>query len=838
MSLDFTETFLEERREMLRAAEVNGIDRVAVDADQSTLDVIFIHPVPGQAGGLPDNAAPFSIDDFDISGGDRIRGISVTAIATPAPDTVRLTVAPWGDFSPYVLSVDHPGLDPILREIRFGFRADCPSDFDCKAPELMRAPAPTDAGVNHLAKDYDSFRQTMLDRIAQAAPDHVMGDVADTGMALVELLALWADHLSYEQDAAATEAYLSTARRRASVRRHAQLLGYEAHDGLSARTFVQVQMAGSGVFSRDQISFMTRNEAVEESALALDIVDVAGALQAGVQFFEPLDLQTPVDPQDPRTPWVSETYRLDEAFNEMVIHDWGDHRAVLPKGATEAWIHRPAHAQPLKKGDFLSLELQRDPDTLHVADAELTRRQIICLAEDPIAETDHVPIPAQDLYRIRWHEHDALRFDLPVGQLPSLDGLDDGPAHMALAFGNLVPVDHGLTLPRAEELPLPDRDDLHEVEGDITALSQLDRPRRYAPKLHHRNISVSAPLRQGQGLGQSATDVLSTGSFKGARKTITLHEAQTPAVWEAVNTLLYTRTDAQAFVPETEQDGTTTLRFGGGDLGGEMPSADPLRRLSASYRVGVGGQGNVGADSIAHVLLKGVAGPVSARNPIPGQGGRDREIVQEIRSNALAALDDNRRAVTRSDYERLAAEHPQVARAHMRTVGHGSWDVYHIAIDPVGGVEVDDRLLEDVRAYLEPFRLMGQDIMVEPPRFAPLEIDVAICVCRDHRISDVRLAVLDRLSAGNRADGQLGFFHPDRLTFGAPIYLSPILAEARAVPGVADAAITAFRRWRSDDTTALENGVIEVDPAEIPVLMNDPSFPERGVLRVREWTTA
>ena len=37
---------------------------------------------------------------------------------------------------------------------------------------------------------------------------------------MVELLAFVGDYLSYQQDAIATEAYLGTARRRVSVRRH------------------------------------------------------------------------------------------------------------------------------------------------------------------------------------------------------------------------------------------------------------------------------------------------------------------------------------------------------------------------------------------------------------------------------------------------------------------------------------------------------------------------------------------------------------------------------------------------------------------------------------------
>ena len=49
---------------------------------------------------------------------------------------------------------------------------------------------------------------------------------ADLGVALVEILAYVADHLSYRQDAVATEAYLGTARSRISLRRHARLVDY------------------------------------------------------------------------------------------------------------------------------------------------------------------------------------------------------------------------------------------------------------------------------------------------------------------------------------------------------------------------------------------------------------------------------------------------------------------------------------------------------------------------------------------------------------------------------------------------------------------------------------
>ena len=80
----------------------------------------------------------------------------------------------------------------------------------------------------------------MLDRIGALDPDWRERHVPDLGIALVELLAYVADYLAYRQDAVATEAYLGTARRRISVKRHARLVDYPMHDGCNARAWVQV----------------------------------------------------------------------------------------------------------------------------------------------------------------------------------------------------------------------------------------------------------------------------------------------------------------------------------------------------------------------------------------------------------------------------------------------------------------------------------------------------------------------------------------------------------------------------------------------------------------------
>ena len=79
----------------------------------------------------------------------------------------------------------------------------------------------------------------------------------DIGITLVELLAYVGDHLSYYQDAVATEAYLGTARQRISVRRHARLVDYAMHEGCNARAWVTIRSDENFSIAAADIYFMT-----------------------------------------------------------------------------------------------------------------------------------------------------------------------------------------------------------------------------------------------------------------------------------------------------------------------------------------------------------------------------------------------------------------------------------------------------------------------------------------------------------------------------------------------------------------------------------------------------
>jgi hypothetical protein len=169
--------------------------------------------------------------------------------------------------------------------------------------------------------------------------------VPDVGIALVELMAYVGDYLAYRQDAVATEAYLGTARRRISVKRHARLVDYAMHDGCSARAWVQVLVddtvpaAGVLLPRVDPITdvptrFLTR--VTGPASMDLAASDQAIATERP-EVFEPLADIT-----------------LFKRHDRLDFYTWGAEDCCLPEGATRATLD--GKIATLAVGDVLILE--------------------------------------------------------------------------------------------------------------------------------------------------------------------------------------------------------------------------------------------------------------------------------------------------------------------------------------------------------------------------------------------------------------------------------------------------------------------------------------------------
>ena len=782
----------------------NGIDFVEITSvDQRSLRVVCVHPVSG-----------IGRANVRIEGGVRVTGITLAAEPVINGREIRLKVEQAGDFSWYTLSLidpadaeaPAPGFDICLSTIRISFKAGCPSEFDCADVSDCPPVTPPEPRLEYLAKDYDSFRRLMLDRMAQLVPDFSERSPADFTVALVETLAYVGDHLSYTQDAVATEAYLGTARRRTSLRRHARLLDYPLHDGCNARVFVTVAVDANAEAKAIPAGSALLAAAGEGAPVRrTDLLDQLPL--PGVEVFETLHDQV-----------------LHAAHSEIALHDFADPAYCLPRGTTAAaLVNTPALA--LAPGDVLILEEVLSPTTGKVADLDASHRHPVRLTA---VSPGHDDLTNTDLLLINWHADDALPFTLCVSHEFEIGGALVKQA-IAVARGNVVLADHGLTRPwQALEPALVG-------DGGTPALRLS-----YRPRLKESGLAFAEPYDHDQAIALplSASRVLAQEPRRARPADIMLladdsslfgdqpDPSETP--WTPQRDLLGSERFAREFVVETENDGSAWLRFGDNQFG-----AAPItgQRLLAQYRLGGGPQGNVGAEAISALISDDanlMLGIKSLRNPLPAQGGAEPETLDAIRLNAPEAFRTQERAVTTDDYARAAERHPDVQRAAARLRWTGSWYTVFLMVDRREGKPVDAAFKATLRAFLERFRLAGYDFEFADPVHVPLDIQLQICVASGYFAADVKSALISAFTASVDRHGRPGFFHPDRYTFGTPLYLSAVVATAMAVAGVASVDIRRFQRLGRSARGELAAGVITASPLEVLRANGDPNFPENG----------
>jgi predicted phage baseplate assembly protein len=296
-------------------------------------------------------------------------------------------------------------------------------------------------------------------------------------------------------------------------------------------------------------------------------------------------------------------------------------------------------------------------------------------------------------------------------------------------------------------------------------------------------------------------------------------------MWSPEPDLLADSATDTHFVVEVESDGSAHLRFGD-DTNGRRP--EPGTTFTASYRIGNGTAGNVGAESL--IFFAGDPRIQSCINPLPATGGTDPETTDQIRRRAPQAFLTQERAVTMADYAAIAERNSQVDEAVATLRWTGSWYTVFVTAEPKCDGNLTASLGKALTRNINRYRLAGQDIQLESPQYVSLQIELTVCVNPAYFQSDVEASLLQVLGSRVLPDGQKGVFFPDSFTFGQTVYLSPIYAAARKVAGVDSITATVFEPQGIRTTRYLAAGEIPIGPLQIARLENDPSLPDHGQL--------
>lgn len=801
-----------------------------------------------------------------VAGGDRVRDIQVewamAADALTVPPANAAEAAAWGalpepdhvlvvrvdregDASPYHLHLVRgggsmlppQGFDPLLADVPFSFKVECESPFDCLQETSCPAPVESSPELDYLAKDYASFRRLLLDRMRQLVPGWREQSPADLGVTLVELLAYAGDLYSYRQDAIATEAYLATARSRVSLRRHARLVDYDVDDGANARAWVHLEVAADGASldprpdAPNRAWFLTRVDGVRSGALAPGSAALAAVLAEAPETFEPIyaDGMMPIP--------------LFVEHNEIRFYTYGERGCTVPAGATTATLH--GHRQHLAPGMPLLLEEVKGVRTGLAADADPARRHVVRLTtveriRDGAPLVD--PLTGTPITIVSWHDEDALPFALCLSARLDADHGGQWHGDISVARANLVLCDHGRT--RADEplgtVPAATGSPAASCDPCAAPFTQSLSP-RFRPSLVESPVTRVVHVQRRAASGAAERTFLPFDPAASATAAIDpprgrvipiVRPASTESgqvfQWQPRPDLLDSDSGDRHFVLESDGETATWLRFGDG-VYGRSPSAPSA--FTATYRVGNGSAGNIGAEALAYVVTPD-ARIAAVRNPIAGAGGRDPETAAQIRRRAPQAFRRQERAVTAEDYARLASSYASVERVAATAKWTGSWHTTFVSVDRRAAAPVDAPFSQGLRRHLERYRLAGVDLAIDAPVFVALEIELHICAAPEYFRAGVKQALLRLFSRGLQANGMRGHFHPDNFTFGQPVYLSPILTAAHGVPGVVAASARVFQRLGRPSQVHLNEGRITLGRLEIARLDNDPVFSDRGVLRI------
>jgi hypothetical protein len=812
---------LDRLEELVAQNAVTGIDFVYVHPSQTTLDVFFLRPPGGLSTPLVNDVLKTAIRIYSPSGGEAHLEVPVAAVAwtvADGRDVLRITTAFPGDFSRYRLFIDDDRIDPYFNDVFFSFKANCPTELDCKpAPHECPVEAAVDFPVDYLARDFWSFRRALLDFASERYPRWKDRLEADAGVMLAEAMSALGDEFAYIQDRTAREAYLETAAERRSLRRHARLVDYEIHDGLGAATWLDFTIdpaVGTGV--------------IPAGAKVWE----PGTAPAGAAANARLEASRAIYEVGRGMADEGKTFAVDARINRLEAHLWDEDDTCLPVGSTVLYIkgkhtaHLPFDVPKLDGKWVLLKTTQANP-------AIPERAWMVRL----IKVTDDVdPVFGTDITRLEWQEAQATPFELDLTAL--------------VVRGNLVPATAGETTTAifmiGPQTAATDPEEAVERAGPNGTVAYLyslkgsdDSPVVWfgdSPEIRLSEGHLVGATFVAQRRWDFAPSLMVVDSSQPGETRFTLDDG----MWRRV--VGYRRIGREIVHRDHTSGSGTTVRFGDGEFA-RTPS--PTTIFEVKYRLSHAPSANLPAGSLVDFdptklpLVQAVTNPIQAmpRPWAPGAlptYGVSPETPEEIRERAPDAFRAiTFRAVQPEDYARAAEGLPWVQRAGAALRWTGSWLTMFVTPDPRGAFRVTPDQRGELTARLDLYRQAGREAHGLDPVYANLDVLITVCVAPDAYRGEVKARVLQALFGKSGVRAREGFFSPDRFTFGTPLRRAALESAIQAVEGVRAVGAIRLRRRGWFPWRPLSELVFSVAPDEVIRVENDARFPERGSVRLR-----
>ena len=265
--------------------------------------------------------------------------------------------------------------------------------------------------------------------------------------------------------------------------------------------------------------------------------------------------------------------------------------------------------------------------------------------------------------------------------------------------------------------------------------------------------------------------------------------------WQRVDFLAGQAADANVYTLDAQSG---YVYFGDGVSAGRRPPSGARVRIAA-YLFGGGRDGNLAAGLIKEIVNGSPRHKL--RHEWPLTGGLDAESVEQAEKRIPQFLTHRNRAVTQTDFKRIAEANPvnPVARAEVKVgflpganiaaAREGVPGVVSLFVLPPGAPALGHTpkptqgLLKDVFGYLLNRVLIGTELYVLSPEFIPVAIGVTVQLrdaeTEQQTLQDVQYALVDYLwplaPGGARATGW---------PLGTPVRANELITQVARVDGV------------------------------------------------------
>jgi hypothetical protein len=669
------------------------------------------------------------------------------------------------------------------------------------APEIAGSkPPPGTGAIDYLARDYVALTAMMRSRVSQIVEDDsawALDHPADPMTTILEVLAYAGDHLSFRQDAAGTESYLTTARHRLSLRRHGRLRDYAVNDGCNARTALVFAVNGNGVLPAG-LQVVTLQPGEPDVILPSD-----PALAASTTVFETMHAQSMALQLNDLGPTLVQSAAYTIPAGSITLTLAGGNPGLLP-------------------GQLIALrQLNAPAGTTLVFGAQVLRLLKITEVTTPNGVLTTV---------LSWHPEDALKSALIV---PPVNA--EGAVSL---YGNVVLADHGETV----SAPLQP--------------STVPAAIAYTPMVQVEDVvSAAPPPRVAAAFDGSQDLVAASLMVESAKASLTSDPRQAaPCIslsglrpgmagvtedWNAQQDLLSASATERSFAAAIE-DGSGSgprqlnLRFGDGALG-YAPAPDTV--FTATARSSGGQSGRVRANSLLQII--GPAPLVTwVTNPLPASpfAGEDSEAIRLFANTGFRA---NLRGIEPDDWMRLGSADPLVTQVHA-SLGPG--DQTPCTVGLITQATIPDGITFSVASA----RLMDHAVLGAAPTIvAGSDVELAIALIAycapGTNIAAARERLERRIGAGTLPDGSPAFFNPANWPLGRQVRLDELTRVLRADQAVSfvvsdpqnDPRIK-FETVDGDDDSAanIARGYIAIEAHQRARAGNDNFRPALGRIRL------